>query len=75
MFFNEYYIMENDEFHGVLVHGRLSFKSHFYQPLSLIHAKEAKNEAVNQRNVTVFFPVPVPSLCFQIKFCLFVQKC
>ena len=55
VFFNEYYIMENEEFRRVLVHGRLSSKSHFYQPLSLIHAKEAKNAAVNQRNVTVFF--------------------
>ena len=47
--------MENEEFHRVLVHGRLSLKSHFYQPLSLIHAKEAKHAAVNQRNVTVSF--------------------
>lgn len=55
MFFNEYYIMENEEFRRVLVHSRLYFQSHFYQPLSSIHAKEAKNAVVNQKSVTIFF--------------------
>ena len=67
--------MENEEFHRVLVHGRLSLKSHFYQPLSLIHAKEAKHAAVNQRNVTVSFSCACSFAVFSDQIFLSVQKC